>query len=285
MAVRPRATTRFVSRSHCARSIPALEILAPVRDNHWVREEQLRYLEDNGMPLPAQGSDYSINRGLWGITIGGRETLTSEHSLPENAWVLSENAFSEPQAASNHELEFESGVPAALDGERMDPVTLIEKLETLAGGYGIGRGIHLGDTVLGTKGRVAFEAPAATTLITTHRELEKLVLSAQQARLKDSVAALYGDLVHEGKQLDLACRDIEALLASTQQRVTGKVAFTLRPGNLFVTGVTSPHSLMAASKGVYGEAAGEWGASDALGYSKILSLTGAFQTRAAGDSG
>jgi argininosuccinate synthase len=264
---------------------PALEILAPVRDNQWVREEQLRYLEDNGLPLPAQGSAYSINRGLWGITIGGRETLTSEHALPEAAWVLSGHAFSEPQAASNHELEFEAGIPCALDGERMDPVTLIETLETLAGRYGIGRGIHLGDTVLGTKGRVAFEAPAATTLITAHRELEKLVLSAQQARLKDSVAALYGDLVHEGKQLDLACRDIEALLASSQQRVTGKVAFTLRPGNLFVTGVTSPHSLMAASKGVYGEAAGEWGAGDALGYAKILSLTGSFQTRAAGDTG
>jgi argininosuccinate synthase len=259
---------------------PGLEILAPVRDNSWVREEQLRYLEENGLPLPAQGSAYSINRGLWGITIGGRETLTSGRSLPEAAWVLSANAFSNPLAESGHELGFRSGIPVSLDGEDMDPVALIEKLELLAGGYGIGRGIHLGDTVLGTKGRVAFEAPAAVTLIAAHRELEKLVLSAQQARVKDAVAAQYGDLVHEGKQLDLACRDIEALLASSQQRVTGTVSFTLRPGSLFVTGTASPHSLMAASKGVYGEAAGEWGPSDALGYSKILSLTGAFQTRA-----
>jgi argininosuccinate synthase len=263
---------------------PGLDILAPVRDNNWVREEQLRYLEENNLPLPAQGSDYSINRGLWGITIGGRETLTSERSLPEDAWVLSPTAFSEPLPESAHELSFEAGVPCALDGEQLAPVALIEKLELLAGGYGIGRGIHLGDTVLGTKGRVAFEAPAAATLITAHRELEKLVLSAQQARIKDAVAAVYGDLVHEGKQLDLACRDIEALLESSQQRVTGTVHFTLRPGSLFVTGVTSPFSLMAASKGVYGEAAGEWGASDALGYSKILSLTGAFQTRA-GEAG
>jgi len=261
---------------------PSLEILAPVRDNSWVRAEQLRYLEEHGMPLPAQGSAYSINRGLWGITIGGRETLTSEGSLPEEAWVLSKAAFSAPLPASAHELGFARGVPVSLDGEVLDAVTLIEKLEALAGAYGIGRGIHLGDTVLGTKGRVAFEAPAAITLITAHRELEKLVLSAAQARIKETVAAVYGDLVHEGRQLDLACRDIEALLASSQQRVTGRVRFTLRPGHLFIDGVTSPHSLMAASKGIYGEAAGEWGAADALGYSRILSLTGAFQTRAAG---
>ena len=259
---------------------PGLTILAPVRDNNWIREEQLRYLEEHSMPLPAQGSEYSINRGLWGITIGGRETLTSEHSLPEHAWVLSKTAFTEPLAAADHHIEFEQGVPVALDGEPLEPVALIEKLELLAGAYGIGRGIHLGDTVLGTKGRVAFEAPAAATLIETHRELEKLVLSAQQSRIKDSVAAVYGDLIHEGKQLDLACRDIEALLESSQRRVTGTVYFTLRPGSLFVTGVTSPYSLMAASKGVYGEAAGEWDAADALGYARILSLTGSFQTRA-----
>lgn len=259
---------------------PGLTILAPVRDNNWIREEQLNYLEQSDLPLPAQGSDYSINRGLWGITIGGRETLTSERSLPEDAWVLSASAFEEPLDPSEHTLDFEHGIPVALDGSRMSPTPLIEKLEVLAGRYGIGRGIHLGDTVLGTKGRVAFEAPAAVTLIDAHRELEKLVLSAQQSRIKDTVAAVYGDLIHEGKQLDLACRDIEALLESSQRRVSGTVGFSLRPGSLFITGVTSPYSLMAASKGVYGEAAGEWGAADALGYSKILSLTGSFQTRA-----
>ena len=261
---------------------PGLEILAPVRDNSWVREEQLAYLEDHDMPLPAQGSAYSINRGLWGITIGGQETLTSANSIPEEAWVLSAKAFSEPQPPTQHTLEFQAGIPVALDSESLPPVQLIERLETLAGRYGIGRGIHLGDTVLGTKGRVAFEAPAAITLITAHRELEKLVLSAQQMRVKDAVAAVYGDLVHEGKQLDLVCADIEALLTSAQQRVSGTVTFLLQPGSLFVQGIESPYSLLAATKGVYGEAAGEWTAADALGYARILSLPGSLQTRAAG---
>jgi argininosuccinate synthase len=259
---------------------PALDILAPVRDNAWVREEQLAYLEKHELPLPAQGSAYSINRGLWGITIGGQETLTSERSLPEDAWVLSAGAYQNPQPESPHTLDFDTGIPVALDGEELDPVSLIEKLEAVAGSYAIGRGIHLGDTVLGTKGRVAFEAPAAVTLITAHRELEKLVLSAQQSRVKENVASIYGDLIHEGKQLDPVCRNIEALFSSSQQRVTGQVSFTLRPGNLFIDGVTSPYSLLAATKGVYGEAAGEWTAEDVLGYARILSLPGSLQTRA-----
>lgn len=261
---------------------PGLDVLAPVRDNSWVRDEQLAYLQKHDMPLPAQGSAYSINRGLWGITIGGQETLTSKGSIPESAWVLSANAFSNPREPSQHTLEFTKGIPVALDGQQLPPVKLIEELETLAGSYGIGRGIHLGDTVLGTKGRVAFEAPAAITLITAHRELEKLVLSAQQARVKDSVAAVYGDLVHEGKQLDLACDDIEALLAASQKRVSGTVKFALRPGQLFIEGVESKHSLLAATKGVYGEAAGEWTPADALGYARVLSLPGSLQTRAGG---
>ncbi|MBT8085582.1 MAG: argininosuccinate synthase [Woeseia sp.] len=260
---------------------PGLAVLAPVRDNNWVRDEQLAYLKERNLPLPAQGSAYSINRGLWGITIGGRETLTSAQSIPESAWVLSPTAFTAPQAESQHRLTFTAGVPVALDGDAMNPVPLIEKLEALAGAFGIGRGVHLGDTVLGTKGRVAFEAPAAIALINTHRELEKLVLSALQARIKDNVASIYGDMIHEGRQLDLAARDVEALLASSQRRVSGDVHFTLRPGNLFVSGVESKHSLLAATRGVYGESAGEWSASDALGYSRVLSLPGTLQTRAA----
>ena len=259
---------------------PDLEVLAPVRDNSWVRDDQLEFLDDRGLPRPPQGSAYSINRGLWGITIGGQETLTSERSLPEDAWVLSAGAFDKPASESQHTLEFEAGIPVALDDEHLAPVALIEAVEALAGRYAIGRGVHLGDTVLGTKGRVAFEAPAAITLITAHRELEKLVLSGLQARMKDSLAAAYGDFVHEGKQLDLVCRDVEAFLASSQQRVTGTVTFTLRPGQLFIDGVASPYSLLAATKGVYGEAAGEWTPSDALGYARILSLTGSLQTRA-----
>ena len=260
---------------------PGLEVLAPVRDEGFIRTEQQKYLEKGGYPVPVKGSAYSINRGLWGVTIGGRETLDSKESIPEDAWVLSAHAFDRPRPASKHTLGFTRGVPSSLDGKALDPVTLIEALETLAGPYGIGRGIHVGDTVLGTKGRVAFEAPAAEILLVAHRELEKLVLSGPQQRIKDQVATQYGDFVHEGKQLDPVCRDIEALLTSAQQRVTGEVSFVLRPGNLFIEGVVSAHSLMAATKGVYGEKAGEWTPADALGYSRILSLPGILQTRSA----
>ena len=259
---------------------PDLEVLAPVRDQSFVRSEQVSYLESHDYPVPAGGSEYSINRGLWGISIGGKETLDSRESIPETAWVLSPGALEQPRPAERHTIGFEEGVPVSLDGEKMGPVELIEAVERVAGQFGIGRGIHLGDTVLGTKGRVAFEAPAADVLLTAHRELEKLTLSALQMRVKDSVASLYGDFIHEGKQLDAVCRDIESLLASSQRTVTGEVKIAFRPGSHFVEGVSSPYSLMAATVGVYGEAAGEWSPADALGYSRILSLTGILQTRA-----
>jgi argininosuccinate synthase len=159
-------------------------------------------------------------------------------------------------------------------------VTLIETLETTAGAHGIGRGIHLGETILGTKGRVAYEAPAAEVLLTAHRELEKLTLTGNQLRIKEPLAQTYGDLVHEGQHLDPVCRDIEALLAASQARVSGDVHLLLRPGSLFVEGVESPHSLMAASRGAYGEAAGEWSAADALGLSKMRALPGMLHARA-----
>ena len=259
---------------------PQLEILAPVRDRAFKRPEQLQYLKDHALPEPPFGAAYSVNRGLWGVTIGGQETLTSEASIPENAWVLSKNAFEAPRDPSRHTIGFEQGIPTLLDGTRLSPVAIIERLETLAGPYGIGRGIHVGDTVIGTKGRVAFEAPAAEVLLNAHRELEKLVLTARQARIKESVAQVYGDLVHEGQHLDPVCRDIEALLTSSQSRVTGSVKLLLRPGSLFIEGVISPYSLMAASKGVYGESAGEWTPTDALGFSKVLALPGIFHQRA-----
>ena len=259
---------------------PGLEIIAPVRDRAFKRPEQLAFLQERGLPIPPYGAAYSVNRGLWGVTIGGQETLTSNGSIPDEAWVLTRDAFTQPKAAERHTIGFTHGVPTSLDGQALDPVTLIEALEALASPFGIGRGIHLGDTVIGTKGRVAFEAPAADVLITAHRELEKLVLTGRQARIKELVAAPYGDLVHEGHHLDPVCRDIEALLVSSQQRVTGEVTVLFRPGSCFVEGVTSPWSLMAASKGVYGEAAGEWSPADALGYSKMLALTGMFYTRA-----
>jgi len=262
---------------------PGLEILAPVRDHAWQRKDQVAFLEARGVPVPASGSAYSINRGLWGVTIGGTETLTSTGSIADTAWVLSATAFADPRPPESVTITYEQGVPTAVNGEPGAPVTLIERLEQIGSRFGIGRGIHLGDTIIGTKGRVAFEAPAAELLIVAHRELEKLTLTGLQQRIKEPLGLTYGDLVHEGRQLDPVCRDIEALLASSQRRVTGTVSCLLRPGSLFVRGAESPHSLLAASRGKYGEAAGEWTAADALGFSKILSLPGMLYTRAKGD--
>jgi argininosuccinate synthase len=263
---------------------PELEILAPVRDRAFKRPEQLQFLEERQLPVPPYGAAYSVNRGLWGVTIGGKETLTSQESIPDSAWVLTRDAFTHAREPERHVIGFCAGVPHSLDGRNLAPVDLIEALESLAAPFGIGRGIHLGDTIIGTKGRVAFEAPAAEVLLNAHRELEKLVLTGRQARVKELVAQPYGDLVHEGQHLDPVCRDIESLLVSSQARVTGEVKLLFRPGVAFVEGVSSPHSLMAASKGVYGEAAGEWSPADALGFSKVQALTGIFHRRAgAGD--
>jgi len=259
---------------------PDLEVLAPVRDKAFKRQDELEYLQQRKLPVPPFGAAYSINRGLWGVTIGGKETLTSSGSIPDSAWVLTRDAFTHPRDAERHTISFEKGRPTKLDGRTLSAVEIIETLELLAAPFGIGRGIHLGDTIIGTKGRVAFEAPAAETLLTAHRELEKLVLTPRQQRIKELVAQPYGDLVHEGQLLDPVCRDIEALLISSQERVTGDVRVLFRPGNLFVEGVESPYSLMTASKGVYGESAGEWTATDALGFSKIVALTGVFHRRA-----
>jgi len=259
---------------------PDLAVLAPVRDRAFKRAEELEYLEARGLPVPPTGAAYSVNRGLWGVTIGGKETLTSGGSIPDDAWLLTRGAYARPRPAERHVLGFSAGRPVALDGRAASPVEIIEKLEALAAPFGIGRGIHLGDTIIGTKGRVAFEAPAAEVLLTAHRELEKLVLTGRQQRIKELLASPYGDLVHEGQLLDPVCRDIEALLLSSQQRVTGEVRVKLETGNLFIEGVESPFSLMAASRGVYGEAAGEWSAADALGFSRIVSLPGVFYTRA-----
>lgn len=259
---------------------PDLEVFAPVRDKAFKRQEELEYLQTRKLPIPPHGASYSINRGLWGVTIGGQETLTSKGSIPDDAWVLSKDAFTNPARPAHHTIRFEQGRPVGLDGKAMSPVEVIERLETLGAAFGIGRGIHLGDTIIGTKGRVAFEAPAAEILLNAHRELEKLVMTPRQQRIKDSVAGPYGDLVHEGQLLDPVCRDIEALLLSSQERVTGDVHVLLRPGQCFVEGVESVYSMMAASKGVYGEAVGEWSPTDALGFSKIVALTGVFHRRA-----
>jgi len=265
---------------------PGLEILAPVRDEPRPRAAQVAYLEERGLPVPPHGAAYSINRGLWGVTIGGKETLDTVASIPESAWVLTRGAFDAPLPPSRHTVAFESGVPSAWDGEDPSginsPVELIERVEEAARVYGIGRGIHLGETILGIKGRVAFEAPAAEVLITAHRELEKLVLTGRQQKMKETVSAVYGDLVHEGQHLDPVCRDVEALLLSSQQRVTGEAYLLFRPGQVFVEGVSSPFSLRDATRGVYGESAGEWTAADARGFSRIAALPGELYARKAG---
>jgi argininosuccinate synthase len=258
---------------------PDLEVIAPVRDDPRPRAEQVAYLEERGLPVPSFGAAYSINRGLWGVTIGGQETLGTVSSIPESAWVLTREAFDAPLPPVRHTVTFEEGIPTAWDGEPLAPVALIERAEAEASAYGIGRGIHLGETILGIKGRVAFEAPAAEVLLTAHRELEKLVLTGRQLRVKETVSAVYGDLVHEGQNLDPVCRDIEALLLSSQGRVTGEVHLLFRPGQVFVEGVSSPFSLRDATRGVYGEAAGEWTAADARGFSRIAALPGMLHAR------
>ena len=259
---------------------PGVEILAPVRDLGVARADQVAFLEQHGLPVPAHGAAYSVNRGLWGTTIGGTETKSSELALPESAWVVTRGAFDRPRAEERHRLTFEAGIPVAWDGEQFAPEALLEVVEAAAAPFGIGRGIHLGETILGIKGRVAFEAPAAETILTAHRELEKLVLTGRQLAAKETVAALYGALVHEGQILEPVGRDLEAFLSSSQARVTGEVQLLFRPGQLFVEGLSSPHSLLKASKAAYGEAAGDWTSADARGFSRIAALAGELHARA-----
>ena len=264
---------------------PDVEILAPVRDLAPSRDDEIAFLRECGHEVDAtRAGAYSINSGLWGVTIGGRETLDTRESIPESAWVRTAGAFDAPRDVATHVIRFDGGVPSALDGKPGSPVEVIERVDALAAGFGIGRGIHLGETVLGVKGRVAFEAPAATVLITAHRELEKLVLTGRQQAVKDQVARTYGDLVHEGQFLEPSCRDIEALLTSSQHRVSGSVTVTFRPGALFVDGVTSTYSLRDASSALYGEAAGEWTPRDAAGFSRVVGIPGQLHARAAGES-
>ena len=258
---------------------PEINVLAPVRDESFQRRQQLEYLKQHEAPEFPAGGEYSINRGLWGVTIGGKETRTSAESIPESAWVLSAGALTDPLPEVTHELEFEAGVPVSWDGQSLPPVELIETVERAGASFGIGRGIHLGDTILGAKGRVAYEAPAAEILFNAHRELEKLTLGAGQLRVKDTLAAVYGDLVHEGKQLDPVCRDIEAFFDSAQCRVTGRVHLVLRPASVWVRGVESRYSLLAATSGVYGESAGEWTPRDALGAARVMALPGMLHSR------
>ena len=246
---------------------PELVVLAPVRELGLSRDEQRAYLERHGIALPPAGGRYSVNAGLWGLTIGGRELLTSWEGLPDDAWHWTHGEA----GSGTFIVGFECGEPVGLDGESLMPRHLIEQLNLRGGALGAGRGYHLGDTVLGIKGRIAFEAPAAEILLAAHRELEKLTLTEEQRTLKDQLGDQYGRRLHQGLFHDPLLRDIEALFASTQDRVTGRVRVHVRSGAVLIEGVESPYSLMAASDARYGErAAAGTDPRAALGFARIL---------------
>ena len=259
---------------------PGIQVLAPVRDVAPTRDEQLDELRCRGFEMDGRTGSYSVNSGLWGTTIGGRETTDTREPLPEAAWVRTKGAWESAREPTVHHLEFEKGEPVGFDGEATDPVTLIGRIDEAASVHGIGRGMHQGETIIGIKGRVAFEAPAATVLITAHRELEKITLTGSQLRLKEHLALEYAGLVHEGFHMDPTCRDLEAFFLSSQRRVTGQVCLRFRTGFCQVEGVVSPYSLAAASCSVYGEAGGEWTPEDARGFSRLKGLPLALHARA-----
>ena len=228
---------------------PTLTVLAPVRDEMPSRDEQRAWLQENGHALPPSGTEYSVNAGLWGLTIGGGNLLESALPLPEEAWCWTKGGAGHAQL----QIHFEAGIPVAINADDHDPVTLIETLNHIGGQLGVGRGYHLGDTVLGIKGRIAYEAPAAELLLTAHRELEKLVLTEEQRFWKDHLADVYGRRLHQGLFHDPSLRDFEALFASTQAHVTGTVHIAIADGKVTVSGLESKHSMMAASDAKYGE--------------------------------
>ncbi|MBK8208108.1 MAG: argininosuccinate synthase [Planctomycetes bacterium] len=250
---------------------PGLKMLAPVREHSLTRVQETEYLAKHGMEIPAKTTQYSINAGMWGTTIGGKETHDSATTVPDEVFELAGESY--PAAKPRTlKLTFDKGVPVALDGKVCAAPDLIEELNTLGMTYALGRGVHLGDTIVGIKGRVAFVAPAALMLIAAHRELEKLVLTKWQRFWKDHVSDFYGTMLHEGQPFDPALRDIEAMLTHSQQRVSGEVSIDVRYSHFRVGGITSPHSLMHAAAGKYGEEFSLWSGADAAGFGKILSI-------------
>lgn len=252
-------------------AVPDIRILAPIRDLCITRAEEVRQLEEIGIEVDAATQAYSVNRGLWGATIGGRETHSSDACIPESAWIHPRTpGDAAAPASSRHTIRFCNGVPTGVDAFRGTPVEVIERVDKLASHFQIGRGFHLGETILGIKGRVAFEAPAATTLIAAHRELEKLCLTNTQLSVKEPLALQYGQLVHQGLYFEPTCRDIEAFLLSSQARVTGEVHLELHARSVFVIGANSPFSLHDVTRARYGEEANEWTAAEAAGFSRIV---------------
>ncbi len=249
---------------------PEIEIITPIRDNKLAREVEIEYLKSNGVDYPWEKAKYSINRGLWGTSVGGDETLTSHKSLPDNAYP-SQLQETEPKQLK---LSFQKGELIAIDGENDTPVNNIIKLEAIASKYAIGRDIHVGDTIIGIKGRVGFEAPASLIIIKAHHLLEKHTLTKWQQYQKEQQGNFYGMLLHEGNYLDEVMRNIEAFLTDTQKNVSGDVFVSLHPYRFELDGISSPHDLMNASFGSYGEMNKGWTAEDAKGFIKILSNSG-----------
>ncbi|HEX6643565.1 MAG TPA: argininosuccinate synthase domain-containing protein [Gemmatimonadales bacterium] len=247
---------------------PELGIVTPIRDEGVRREQSIAYLTERGLPVPAGSSAYSVNRGLWGTTWGGGWTHDTWAGPP--AELI--DAPADAPAVAEHVIGWERGVPVALDGERLAGGALVDRVGALAESYGIGRGIHVGETALGIKGRIGFEAGAALMLIAAHRELEKLVLTKWQAFWKDQLARFYGDRLHEGHYFDPALRDIEALLTSSQARVTGETRTRLAPGRFQVVAARSPFSMMDASIATYGEENLLWTGEEARAFARVSAI-------------
>jgi argininosuccinate synthase len=247
--------------------IPGVEIITPIRDLRLSREEEISYLKNKGVDMNFSKAMYSINKGLWGTSVGGKETLSSKGMLPEEAW---------PTQLANHgteevKLGFEKGELKKVNDQAFGhPSEAIQYLQTLAGPYAIGRDIHVGDTIIGIKGRVGFEAAAPMVILKAHHALEKHVLTKWQLTLKDQLAQFYGNWLHEGQILDPVMRDIENYLAHSQHNVTGDVFVQLMPYRFTITGIESPYDLMSSKFGKYGEMNNGWSGEDVRGFSKIF---------------
>jgi len=247
--------------------VPGIEIITPIRDKKLSREEEIEYLKSKGVAFNFEKAKYSINKGLWGTSVGGRETLNSMGQLPEEAWPTQVTK----QGSEEVTLGFEKGELISVNGKTFKHSTdAIHNLQSIAGPYGIGRDIHIGDTIIGIKGRVGFEAAAPLLIIKGHHALEKHVLTKWQLSWKDQLAQFYGNWLHEGQYLDPVMRDMEAYLTSTQSNVTGEVSITLYPYRYQINGIKSRFDLMSSKFGKYGEMNLGWTGEDVRGFSKIF---------------
>lgn len=252
--------------------LPDLPRLAPVRTLRMSRGEQTEFLRSRGHEASAETRTYSVNRGIWGTTIGGGVLHDPAQPVPDDCWPDTVDPDAAPAGGERVTVGFERGLPVSLDGRRLDGVALVRELNERGAAQGVGRGIHTGDTILGIKGRLAFEAPAAEVLLAAHREIEKLVLGKDQHVWKDRLGDVYGALVHEARWFDPLARDIEAFLTSSQRHVTGEVTLRLVRGRIELVSVDAPGSLMGRLGAVYGEGSAAWTGEEAEAYSKLYGL-------------